>query len=608
MTAAAAPGRSRRGLDAVQAVPPVLLRQLSTLIAFAVAVLVVVAAPGTHLSHAPSVLAGVGIEVLATLVALALGRRPPDPARATDDPVAVVVPVLSVLAIGFLRLGTGGAASLFTPMLVLPVVWIASEPGRRYVLLAAVSTSAALALPSLLGRTDGDGARGPWRAVFGPFVYALAALTINEIARRVRAAVVTLKASEVRLRAADRLTRSVLDAVTEQAVIGTDRAGLIDVWNPGAAAMLGLPPAEAQGHRTVLDFVAAEDLVARRGRDTFDALVEPVRPGHAEVREWTWVRADGSRLPVLVAATARQDETDQVVGYIFVADDQTQAHEASRVKDEFVGTVSHELRTPVSAVLGHLELLRDDPLTDDQRQYIAVAERNAHRLLRLVNDLLFTAQVDSGGLPLTLVDVDLAEVVAAAAQSAAPAAARAGIDLVVDAPSSAPHVRGDAGRLGQAVDNLLSNAIKFTPRDGRVTVALSGTDEEVVLSVRDTGMGVPADELDRLFGRFFRSSTAVRSAVPGIGLGLTITRAIVTAHRGIMEVTSTEGTGTTFVVRLPVPGAADDPDDDPGAAASDPAQPSGSSPPSGPDRAARTEASPGETLRSSPAPPGWSAG
>jgi PAS domain S-box-containing protein len=542
----------------------VMTRHLPTVIAFAAATTIVAAAPGTHLDHTPSLLAGVGIEVLATVIAAWSTRRHPrhDPALDGDSWV-LVVPLLSVLAIGFFRVGTGGATSVFTPMLVLPVVWIATEPGRRYAAVAALATSLALALPFLLGRAE-PGGREVWRTIFGPFVYALAALAINEVARQVRSTVVSLRASEARLRAADRLTRSVLDAVTEQAVIGTDGSGLIQVWNPGAAALLGPAPAETQGRRSVLEFIDPQEIAARprpAGGTAFDALVGAVGPGRAEVREWTWLRQDGSTVPVLVACTARQDETERVVGYLFVAADQTQVHEAERVKNEFVGTVSHELRTPVSAVLGHLDLLRDDPLTEDQDRYIDVAERNARRLLRLVNDLLFTAQVDAGGVPLDLSDVDLRTVIAASVESAAPAGRRAGVAIVADLPERVPPVRGDTGRLGQAVDNLISNAVKFTPSGGSVTVTLSAGpapdsgDDEVTVAVADTGIGVPAEELDRLFGRFFRASTAVRHAVPGVGLGLTITRAIVRAHGGGVTVTSAEGVGTTFTLHLPVASA-----------------------------------------------------
>lgn len=529
------------------------LRHMPTLVAFAAALVVIAVAPGTHLRDADRVLAAAGIEAVATALAFALARRPVRD-RTRGDPVAVAVPVLSLLAIGLLCNGTGGPGSVFAPMLVLPVAWIAAEPSRWYIAVAWLGSLAALAVPYLPGgSTDDD--RSAWRLGYAPFVYALAAVTVNESARRARIHLAHLRAREAQLRSAEGLTRSVLDAVTEQAVIGTDRQGLIDVWNPGAANLLGLPASATRGRRHVSDFVVPAELAARRraeptGSD-FDALTSGVGPGRPDVGEWTWIRGDGSTLPVEVAVTARQDETGAAVGFLFVAADQTRVREAARLQDQFVRMISHELRTPLSAVLGHLELLRDDPLTEDQRGYVAVAERNVHRLLGLVGDLLFTAQVEVGGLALKRVEIDLREVVAQSVQSAGPAAARAGVGLVAEIPPDGIRIAGDLPRLGQACDNLISNALKFTPRGGTVTVTLAARDGEATLAVTDTGIGVATQEVGQLFGPFFRASSAVSNAVPGVGLGLTITRAIVAAHHGSISVSSVEGTGTTFTVTLP---------------------------------------------------------
>ncbi len=154
-------------------------------------------------------------------------------------------------------------------------------------------------------------------------------------------------------------------------------------------------------------------------------------------------------------------------------------------------------------------------------------------------------------------EVDLAPIVLASVETARPAASTGGVaitevdDSAQDVALSAIVVRGDPVRLGQAIDNLVSNAVKFTPRDGSVSVTLSATDDEATVTVRDTGVGIPADELELLFGRFFRASTATRNAVPGVGLGLTITKAIVLAHGGRIDVESEVGVGTAFRLVLP---------------------------------------------------------
>jgi signal transduction histidine kinase len=225
------------------------------------------------------------------------------------------------------------------------------------------------------------------------------------------------------------------------------------------------------------------------------------------------------------------------------------------MKDEFVGMISHELRTPLSAIIGFLDLLQNDPaqpLTSDQQEFVDIIERNAQRLLNLVGDLLFTAQVESGRFPLERREADVAELVRSAVASSGPHAQRQGIEILAEVPTSPVLMTVDSGRIGQALDNLLSNAIKFTAAGGRVTASLREVDGAVELAVRDTGVGIPEDEQGMLFTRFFRASTATRNAVPGVGLGLTITRAIVLAHGGSMDVTSREGVGTEFRMLLPV--------------------------------------------------------
>lgn len=227
--------------------------------------------------------------------------------------------------------------------------------------------------------------------------------------------------------------------------------------------------------------------------------------------------------------------------------------ELDGLKDEFVSLVSHELRTPLTSIRGYLELVLDGAggsLTEEQERFLRVVERNADRLLGLVGDLLFVAQVDAGRLPLEFDDLDLAQVAAECVEGARPAAEAKGLELLVDAPPLA--AKGDRGRLDQLLGNLVSNAIKFTPDGGRVTVRVSAQGESALIEVSDNGIGVPEGERDRLFTRFFRSSNATEHAIPGTGLGLVIAKAIAEAHGGQIAVESRQGVGTTFKVTLPL--------------------------------------------------------
>lgn len=228
--------------------------------------------------------------------------------------------------------------------------------------------------------------------------------------------------------------------------------------------------------------------------------------------------------------------------------------ELDRLKDEFIALVSHELRTPLTSIRGYLELVVDDAeaagLPAEAREWLNVIDRNADRLLSLVEDLLISAQAHSGSLALTQSEFDAGTVVRQCAEACAPAAAARGIRLDCVAEPGLL-MTGDPGRIGQVVDNLVSNALKFTPAAGRVELVASRHDGGVRIEVADTGMGIPADEQDRLFDRFFRTARAQDEAIAGAGLGLSIAKAIVEAHRGHISCRSVEGEGTTFAVDLP---------------------------------------------------------
>jgi two-component system, sensor histidine kinase and response regulator len=226
--------------------------------------------------------------------------------------------------------------------------------------------------------------------------------------------------------------------------------------------------------------------------------------------------------------------------------------ELDRLKDEFVALVSHELRTPLTSIIGYIQLLRDERAGGlDTDHFAEVIERNAERLLRLVGDLLFLSQIQSGRLALELQDTDLASLAVEAVEEARPEAERKHIDLVLSA-AAVPRLTVDPTRIAQLLGNLISNAVKFTPEGGKVQVTLAGEGHEAVLSVADTGIGIAATDRERIFERFYRTEAATQRVIPGTGLGLTISRAIVDAHQGTISVRSDEGHGSTFTVRLPL--------------------------------------------------------
>jgi PAS domain S-box-containing protein len=225
--------------------------------------------------------------------------------------------------------------------------------------------------------------------------------------------------------------------------------------------------------------------------------------------------------------------------------------ELDAMKDEFVALVSHELRTPLTNIQGYTELVLDGTagdVNDEQRTMLSTVGRNSARLFRLINDLLFVAQVNAGKLDVAIEDVDLAAIAAEAIADARPRAAAAGVTLEFECERT-PTVRADRVRLGQVFDNLISNAIKFTPPEGRVGLTVSMVGEEAMIVVADSGMGMTPEDQQRLFTRFFRTKAAAK--IQGTGLGLSITKAILDAHQGSISVESELGRGTRFTVTVP---------------------------------------------------------
>jgi signal transduction histidine kinase len=225
--------------------------------------------------------------------------------------------------------------------------------------------------------------------------------------------------------------------------------------------------------------------------------------------------------------------------------------ELDELKDEFISLVSHELRTPLTSIRGYLELLLDGGLDAEQRSYLGIIDRNSNRLLGLVSDLLLLTQIEAGELVFDFGPVDLEEIVQECIETSSPAAEASDIQLVMST-DEVPLVRGHRVRLVQVLDNLISNALKFTPSGGRVEVRLSAADGSAVIEVQDTGLGISDNEQQQLFEPFFRSSQARKNQIPGSGLGLTISKAIVERHGGRIELESSEGVGTTVRVRLPL--------------------------------------------------------
>ena len=234
-----------------------------------------------------------------------------------------------------------------------------------------------------------------------------------------------------------------------------------------------------------------------------------------------------------------------------LAEAYAELQEVDRLRDEMVQNVSHELRTPLTFVKGYVELLLAGdagPLTDLQKEYLDVVIDKTDTVTRLVSDIMFLQQADQ--LP-KKASISLAKMARRALQGCAATAEQAGLILVEDILDDLPPVAGDAGRLQQVFDNLLGNAIKFSPDGGRITVAVKDAGEMVQASVADEGVGIPMDQHERIFERFYQVDGSARRHFAGVGLGLTIAKRIVEAHGGEIWVESAPDSGSTFYFTIP---------------------------------------------------------
>jgi signal transduction histidine kinase len=215
---------------------------------------------------------------------------------------------------------------------------------------------------------------------------------------------------------------------------------------------------------------------------------------------------------------------------------------------DFMANVSHDLKTPLTSIQGYSQAIIDGA-AKDQTRAAEIIHDEATRLNRMVIDLTDLARIQAGQFSMHLTTVDVGEIATAVASSLRVVAENKGVALVADAPSMPP-INGDGDRLVQILTNLIGNAIKFTPQGGEVRIATRQNGRGVEITVQDNGMGIPKDELPRVFERFYQVDKA-RGPSRGTGLGLAITYQIVQAHRGRVEVQSSEGQGTTFTVWLP---------------------------------------------------------
>jgi signal transduction histidine kinase len=255
----------------------------------------------------------------------------------------------------------------------------------------------------------------------------------------------------------------------------------------------------------------------------------------------------------LLTGTFSDDQLDDDNIQIVTFENITAEESTRRMKTEFVYGVSHELKTPLTSIQASLEMLAEDEDLEegDRKRLVDLSYAETIRLGRMVRELLDLARVEAGVTEVKRERVLVPELMKELYNIHAPLAERKSIELDWEVSDFVPTLLGDRDLLLQSFVNLIGNAVKYTPDSGRVEVKVSVVGEELRFLIRDTGIGIPAEDLDRIFDRFYRASSAKKTSIPGTGLGLPMARFIIETHGGRVEVESEEGKGSTFCAYLP---------------------------------------------------------
>ena len=368
-----------------------------------------------------------------------------------------------------------------------------------------------------------------------------------------------LNAERARL-AADERFRRLIESVKDYAIFILDPTGHVATWNDGAQRIKGYTGAEIIGSH-FSRFYPEKDV--RAGKCEMELEVA-AREGRFEDEDWR-VRKDGSLFWANVVISAIRDDSGKLVGFSKVTRDLTDrkraeqeraarlaAEEANRTKDQFLGMLGHELRNPLAPIVTALQLIKLRGDDDKHAREHLVIERQVAQMTTLVDDLLDVSRIARGHIELQRESVDIRDAVAKAVEIARPALDKKAQQLEVDLPVRPAIVHGDESRLVQVFANLLNNAGKYTKPGGHIFVLMRQLNAEIVVEVRDNGIGIDAALLPRIFDLFVQGTQDIDRAEGGLGLGLTLVKQIIDGHGGQVEARSGgRGSGSTFTVRLP---------------------------------------------------------
>ncbi len=346
---------------------------------------------------------------------------------------------------------------------------------------------------------------------------------------------------------------SIVDSSSD-AIASKDLNGIVLTWNRAAESMFGYTASEMIG-RSITTIIPPERL-----SEEAEVLGHIRRGEKIDHFETVRRRKDGTPIDISLTVSPIRDDTGRVIGASKIARDITERkrveallRESDRRKEEFLAMLAHELRNPLAPIANALQIaqmVREDPKALEHAH--GVIQRQLKNLVRLVDDLMDASRITRNKLHLRRERMDLALALRSAVESARSSIESAQQELVIHQPAEPIYVDGDSVRLAQVFSNLLNNAAKYTERGGRITVSVNLEASEVVVRVRDTGIGIPREMCDKIFDMFVQIDGSLERSQGGLGIGLSLVRALVELHGGTVRARSDgAGRGSEFVVRLP---------------------------------------------------------
>lgn len=359
-------------------------------------------------------------------------------------------------------------------------------------------------------------------------------------------------------------------------VIATDKTGIITSFNPAAERLLGYQAKDLIGKESPALFHVESQIHARalalskelqcEFESSMEVFFAKSDRGLTDNSNWTYVSKNGQHIPVMLNLTALRNECDEITGYLGIAYDLTEqiqkenalaeakdsAEKANLAKSEFLANMSHEIRTPLNGIFGTLQLLQAAATDVEQSKLIMLAEKSSITLNRLVNDILDFSKFESGKLDLEICPVDLSIFISEIKLESSPSVQQKNLAFNVNINLKSAVWMTDELRIKQILLNLLSNAIKFTHK-GEINLTISEQDEKgITFIVEDSGIGMNAASLERLFQRFEQADKSITRRYGGTGLGMSITHSLVHLMNGEISVASNENVGTSVTVSLPL--------------------------------------------------------